>query len=183
LNKPKYTNNQFVEKRKVALQLKREYETTGDIRTKKNFRKLFGDAELFLNENYEYMPCSKESVRFIMSLDIHKIILKRYNNLRVLLNIIQFIKGIHIIKPIIKNHNVCPFTLPILVNNRDKVQKELAEKGLYAPILWPIDNEAKAICEVSKSFSEKMLAIPVDQRYNSFNMAEIGAILKGVLNS
>ena len=31
-----------------------------------------------------------------------------------------------------------PFSLPILVENRDDVQYRLSKSGVYAPVLWPI---------------------------------------------
>ena len=48
--------------------------------------------------------------------------------------------------------NGAPFSLPILVENRDVVQKQLAQKGVYAPVLWPIDEKARKTCEVLLMF-------------------------------
>ena len=70
-----------------------------------------------------------------------------------------------------------PFSLPILVKNRDEVQKKLAKRGVYAPVLWPICDEAKAICPVSARMADEMLSIPIDQRYNYDDIEDIAKII------
>lgn len=67
-----------------------------------------------------------------------------------------------------------PFTLPVIVENRDAVQTILAQYSVYAPVLWPINSEASKLCNVSRYFAEKMLAIPIDQRYDYYDIEEIG---------
>lgn len=70
-----------------------------------------------------------------------------------------------------------PFSLPILVKNRDEVQQQLAKKGVYAPVLWPICEEARAICPVSTRMADEMLSIPIDQRYNYDDIEDIARII------
>ncbi len=74
-----------------------------------------------------------------------------------------------------------PFSFPILVENRDEVQKTLAQKGVYAPVVWPIADEARAICPVSARMADKMLSIPIDQRYNYDDIEDIASIILSVL--
>lgn len=70
-----------------------------------------------------------------------------------------------------------PFSLPVLVDNRDEIQKRLAQKGLYTQLLWPISEKAQAVCPVSKYMNDKMLSVPVDQRYGWDDIEEIANIL------
>lgn len=70
-----------------------------------------------------------------------------------------------------------PFSLPILVKNRDEVQQKLAKRGVYAPVLWPICDEARAICPVSARMADEMLSIPIDQRYNYDDIEDIANII------
>ena len=70
-----------------------------------------------------------------------------------------------------------PFSLPILVKNRDEVQQKLAKRGVYAPVLWPICDEARAICPVSARMTDEMLSIPIDQRFNYDDIEEVGKII------
>lgn len=70
-----------------------------------------------------------------------------------------------------------PFSLPILVKNRDEVQRKLANRGVYAPVLWPICDEAKSVCSVSARMADEMLSIPIDQRYNYDDIEDIAKIV------
>ena len=74
-----------------------------------------------------------------------------------------------------------PFSLPILVENRDEVQGLLAKDGVYAPVLWPISEEAKKVCATSKMMGEEMLSIPIDQRYDWNDMELIAERILKVL--
>jgi len=70
-----------------------------------------------------------------------------------------------------------PFSLPILVDNRDEVQRKLAQQGVYAPVLWPIDDKARNVCDNSAYISDRMLSLPIDQRYNWDDMEDIAKII------
>ena len=70
-----------------------------------------------------------------------------------------------------------PFSLPILVENRDEVQTKLAKKGVYAPVLWPIDAFARRVCENSAYVSDHMLSLPIDQRYDWDDIEDISRIV------
>lgn len=74
-----------------------------------------------------------------------------------------------------------PFSFPILVENRDEVQKKLARQGVYAPVLWPIADEARSICPVSAKMADRMLSLPIDQRFNYDDIEEIASITLSVL--
>ena len=73
--------------------------------------------------------------------------------------------------------NNAPFSFPIIVNNRDTIQKRLAQAGVYAPVLWPIPSKARARCSVSARMSDQMLSIPIDQRYNYDDIEDIARIV------
>ena len=75
-----------------------------------------------------------------------------------------------------------PFSLPILVDNRDEVQRRLAQVGVYAPVLWPICMDAQIICPISKMMSEHILSIPIDQRYDWNDIEVIAERILKVLN-
>lgn len=74
-----------------------------------------------------------------------------------------------------------PFSFPIIVENRDVVQKKLAQQGVYAPVLWPIADEARAVCPVSAKMADKMLSLPIDQRYNYDDIEDIASIVLNIL--
>ncbi|MCR4834213.1 MAG: hypothetical protein K5900_11595 [Butyrivibrio sp.] len=80
--------------------------------------------------------------------------------------------------------DVTPFMLPILVNervvgcSRDEFERKLAQKGVYAPVLWPIEEEAARTCAVSKDFSEHMLGFWIDHRYTTEHMDYVAEVFK-----
>lgn len=75
-----------------------------------------------------------------------------------------------------------PFSLPILVNNQDVVQTELAKRGIYTQVLWPICEEAQKVCPVSKRMGEQMLSVPIDQRYGWDDIEDMATIIIELLS-
>lgn len=76
-----------------------------------------------------------------------------------------------------------PFSLPILVDRRDEIQSALAKRGVYTQWLWPLCNEAVSICHVSKEMNEKMLSVPIDQRFSWDDIEDIADIICDVVNN
>lgn len=68
--------------------------------------------------------------------------------------------------------------LPIYARERDGLQRFLGERGIYAPVLWPIGEENRDCLQGEETYIfEHMLALPVDQRYGAAQMEEIAATL------
>ncbi len=61
--------------------------------------------------------------------------------------------------------------LPILIENRDAVQRELIRRKLYLPAaIWPEPPETAGVCPVSRYVTEHMLSVLCDQRYTEADM-------------
>ena len=79
-------------------------------------------------------------------------------------------------------HESCTmFSLVLLLDNkaqRDKVRKSLIENCVYPAILWNVPETAS---EESKKFSERMLSIHCDGRYNEEDIKQLAGILNKVL--
>ena len=71
--------------------------------------------------------------------------------------------------------------LPILLEERDRVQHAMAEKKIYCPVIWPEPAEAAGVCPVSHAVTEHMLALPVDQRYGEKEMDLFADSLEQIL--
>lgn len=67
---------------------------------------------------------------------------------------------------------VPPLYVPVILNDRDSVQKRLSSIDIYCPVLWPLPEGAGEGGFAAK-FSNKMLAIPCDQRYYEADMEYI----------
>lgn len=71
--------------------------------------------------------------------------------------------------------------LPILIKNRDEVQRQLAKEGLYCQLLWPLSEEARSVCKTAAKMEKEMLAIPIDQRYDYDDIELMGHIIRSVM--
>lgn len=70
-----------------------------------------------------------------------------------------------------------PYMLPLLFRDktiRDLVKNNLHQNHIYCPILWKQDSdESHSIDENSLSISDRILCLPVDQRYTGSDMMKI----------
>lgn len=80
--------------------------------------------------------------------------------------------------PVMAGETQAPLYLPVYVKERDSLQRFLAERGIYAPVLWPVGEENRDFMEgdVSYIFGH-MLALPIDQRYGAAEMGQIADVL------
>ena len=120
-------------------------------------------------------PISEISKAMLASVNGEEIAFARRENIRHLWSLLN--GKIKMIPGLDRSFDGAPFSLPILVENRDIVQKRLAQKGVYAPVLWPIDDKARSVCDVSAYVSDHMLSIPIDQRYNYDDIEDIASIV------
>ena len=175
--------------RMEALKEKTQYLDNGDQELKAHFRKLLSDAEDSLSDGLDPYHMSDESAEYLKSVDALYISEKRSMNYHNLYNMLKALPLYGKAFSLLKEEDYekfTPFMLPIVLDidfmrrsaiteegktiTRDGFEKLLAAKGVYAPVLWPISDEAAATCPVSKSFADKMLAFWIDQRYNRFDM-------------
>lgn len=165
----------FAEKRFIAQNDKMRYAWSKVQILKQNFLGAIRECEGILNEFNAVRPISERAMKMLTMLNGEEIAYARNENMKhlwVLLNgKVKMIPGLE------RCFDGAPFALPILVENRDEVQKKLAETGLYTPVLWPLCDKAKIICENSNYVSEHMLAIPIDQRYDWDDIEEISTII------
>lgn len=120
-------------------------------------------------------PISEVSLKQIESINGAEIAFARRENMK---HLWELLNGkAKMIPRLERSFNGAPFSMPILVEKRDTVQKQLAQKGVYAPVLWPANEVARKVCEVSAFVADHMLSIPVDQRYNYDDIEDIAKIV------
>ncbi len=124
-------------------------------------------------------PISVISEKMIATINGEEIAFARRENMKHLWTLLD--GKVEMVPGLERCFDGAPFSLPILVQNRDDVQKRLSQLGVYAPVLWPIADEARAICPVSAKMADKMLSIPIDQRYNYDDIEDIASIVLNVL--
>jgi hypothetical protein len=184
-----FTKNEdtfFSDIRTMAFKNKNKYFKTGDTELKDLFRSQFSEANEYLDNDDKVVGMSKESVELLMNIDFRKIAETRGKNIDALSTGLSALSAglrtedkIRQLGP--KKLNGVNIYYPIIISDRDKIQHELAIKGIYCPVIWPLPPKAAGVCGTSDYISNNMLAIPCDQRYSSFDMNYITDEIKKVL--
>lgn len=77
----------------------------------------------------------------------------------------------------LKNVTTAPLYFTIYTNKRRELQMQLAKNSIYAPVIWPVEEERVLINEDIRYIYNHLLAIPCDQRYDLNDMQRIVRIL------
>ncbi|MDD3803942.1 MAG: hypothetical protein PHW02_06145 [bacterium] len=101
------------------------------------------------------------SEKIIYSYDIKKAAERRRENSEILLSFKEIKKRCPFKNPKL---GVVLQSLPLIVDKRDTVKKLLAEKSVYAPVLWRGES----------SLSMRIINIPLDEEYNAEDMVRTG---------
>lgn len=181
-NKPKNVDIELETAKMEASILKYKclFEGKGD---KQTFLKRYREAEDILNCQNKYYSISNLSTIIQSNLDFTSLIKKRRENFKVLVDCIESIDDKGKVKLIFKrlNENEVPLYCPILCEERGKVQSFLAQNNIYAPVIWHKAECCPIVDEDADYVYDKILCIPVDQRYDSDDMRRIVTVLNGII--
>lgn len=173
-------NDFFASLREEAMKLKSEYLKTGDFKQKESFRNKLAEANNYLDNIKNLIKMNDKSKNILKKIDLSKIYKTRLENSKILFEKLQEIKNIKFLN---KEFVESTLYFPIIISDQEIVQKELAKKNVYAPIIWPLPKDAKGICRVADMTAEHMLAIPCDHRYLKKDMLKIVEIISEILNN
>lgn len=175
-HKPLLPDNDMVEAKRLASEMKYYFlfEGKGD---KPSFKAKYREAETLLNNQNTYYTIGNLSATIQAELDIESLKKKRQDNYKVLLNGLQNVVGIQVIFGSIPDE-VTPLYFPIFVDNREQLQSLLADNDIYAPIVWPKADNCPSIGNNANVVYEKILCIPIDQRYDIDDMQRIIKVIK-----
>lgn len=169
----------FSETRRKAQCMRNKYFNSGDESIKSEYRKIFStvteqiDVDLLPGRMTEY------SHRMAMSADWGNIREVRERNASILTEILANCERIRFIQNDTQESNLY---VPILIENRDLIQKKLAMKGIFTTLIWPLSTEQKERCKTAEYTENHMLGIPCDQRYSAEDMRYIGAEVVKAIN-
>ena len=172
-------NEQVAAIRWKAMEMKAAYLKGEDV-NKDEFRTLylkteewFGSAEPALIDNR-----SRDVV--LNKLDINLWQEARRRNWS-LMNSLVNREGCTVLKPQDENCTAFSFVLEFESRERrDAVRKRLIESGVYPAILWTIPDSAS---EETKDFSNRMLSVHCDGRYNEEDIRQLADILNKALRT
>lgn len=166
----------FSNERRNAQCMRQEYFQSGDESIKSEYRRIFSTVTDQIDA--DLLPGRMSSYAFEMArmTDWKRIRNVREKNANVLLNLLGKSKKIRFIQSDFQKSNLY---VPILIDNRDAIQKELSFQRIFTTLIWPLNEVQKKCCLVARETEHHMLGIPCDQRYTVDDMYHIGnAILK-----
>lgn len=146
------------------------YDHKGD---KSEMLAMYRHAEDILDNQTEIYAISTTSVKVQSNLNIDNLKTKRRENFKLLGKIINSrVKTIFCLK----NQEV-PLYFPIIVDDRSALQKHLVDNAIYAPVVWPKDDQQPMQCESAEYLYKHLLCIPIDQRYDQDDMRRIANVI------
>ncbi len=173
--KPK-KHNERCETLKVEASLKKYYYITENKGSKNEFLKLYSEAETALGDVNQYYAISPVSESVQANLDIQDLKEKRRSNYLTLLNALKHCVDV---KPVFTSlpENVVPLYFPVRCDNRSKVQTALREADIYAPVVWPKEDDCPETSGAADDLYGNLLCLPIDQRYDADDMARMADVI------
>lgn len=162
---------------------KRDAKFEKEIKIDKSFERmnyLLGRFEGLASDYYkEYIKNNKKfsfremkwmsllTGNLLRSIDYQRVRHSRESNFKILHNFLSGINELNI------KSTPGPYAYPFLHKNGSKIRKELINKKIYIPVLWPevLDHCKKN--SVEKYYAENILPLPCDQRYCTSDMEYI----------
>ena len=75
------------------------------------------------------------------------------------------------------------FMYPLLVRNGSEIRKQLQQKKIYIPTLWPYVFENHSENDIEYRLAGDILPLPIDQRYSSADMQYIADEIKSAVKA
>ena len=147
---------------------------SGKLECKSEYRAMFNACEKKIDEQKEIKRAS-DFLEFLLNCnDINEMAKKRACNLKYLRSKLNF-TGIREICDLTGSD--CPFTLPIIVPDRDDFRRYLMEHNIYCAVHWPFDGLARDERPLAVFLSNSMLSLPIDQRYGEEEMDHMADVI------
>jgi hypothetical protein len=171
-------NDDLARRRWLAMEDKYKY-LTGDITDKESFRRLYLETEEAFDE-LGISTLDKRSMAFLACFDLSSWNHAKKRNWKVLSGLSSN-EGIEVLSP--ENDNLTPFSLILLCKDqamRDRVRRTLIASSVFPAVLWNVPNSAY---QAVKDFSNKMLSIHCDGRYNDDEIEKLFDIINTKLQN
>ena len=168
---PAKTDARYGDLRLDAMEKKSRFLENGDPALRAAYTEMLRRAEAILDEDGEPIAMHPGYRELLNGVDFEKILAARRRNLRRLQTRLAPLIEDGTIRPMTPTPERSGLYLPILVRNRDKVQKKLFSRKIYCPsAIWPEPARAAGVCPVSHAVTGHMIAVLCDQRYTEADM-------------
>ncbi|MBP5769841.1 MAG: hypothetical protein J6W75_00565 [Bacteroidaceae bacterium] len=171
-------NLPFASRQTDAMYLRGLYFSTGKQMVKEISRRLNQEAVNTTDEKVSPHRMDSLSYSVWKGADLREIEKKRHSNFRILF---EALKGNEHYRPVcqdISDVTTAPLYFTIYVSKRTELQRTLAASQIYAPLIWPLENEKMCVSDDVAYIYQHILAIPCDQRYGKEDMLRIIDIIE-----
>lgn len=141
---------------------------SGDVSVKNNALRSFSEVEYEIDINNVPRKIGSKSMRMLFNLDVAKLQKKRFENFSLFKNLIGLPLANGGIADAYSAFN--PVLLLSDKMERDALKRHLIKNFIYPPIHWVIDDYNYGD---TKDFSDRVLTIPVDYRYDKNDVARV----------
>lgn len=174
---PQSENELFVTKQADAMYLRNKYFQSYDLNLKAISIRLNKLAEGLANHNIKPHRMSSFSEELKQQQDEREMEERRRENISFLFHHLIQSPDCQFICSDLNFMSATSLYFAIYVENRDLLQRVLAENRVYAPVLWPNDNTELLVSEDVRYIYQHILAIPCDQRYGKEDMERIVCVI------
>ena len=168
---------EYIQAKTDAQRRKRNY-LDGDVYgSKQDFLSINNHAESLLYQATDLYSISDMAKAGLQTFDMDRIKARRRDNAEILEKGIQTLTDI---TPVITlNEGESPLYYPVYTENRDGLQTYLAERDIFAPVLWDVPVEVtEKMSAQTQYIYDHILALPCDHRYDDKDMYRIINCLK-----
>ena len=170
ISQPDSENNEFSEREIAAMYLRGQYFDHGQQRTKAISIRLSKAADFIAESNIAPHKMSPVAYNLMQNENLEFNQQRRFDNYAYLYNNILESDKITKVCKDIDAVTTAPLYFTIYVKDRPALQKQLAQDAIYAPVIWPVEDERVLINDEVKFIYDHILAIPCDQRYDEKDM-------------
>jgi len=177
ISQPSSENEEFVQREIDAMFLRDLYFNLGEQRIKDISIRLSKSADYLAESHILPHRMSKVSCSLMAQYDYFENQQRRWANFTYLYD---HLKGGTTYQPVCKNIThvtTSPLYFTIYAEQRGALQKQLAQNSIYAPVLWPVEDERVLINDEVRYIYDHILAIPCDQRYDENDMERIVVVI------
>lgn len=174
---PKTENVEFTEREIAAMYLRGQYFGNGEQRTKAISIRLSKSADHIADCNITPHKMSQVAYNLLAKVNLDNNQKSRLSNYKYLFNNIKESKKVTKVCHNMADLTTAPLYFTIFVHDRPSLQRLLAQDSIYAPVIWPVEDERVLINEDIKYIYDHILAIPCDQRYDEDDMCRVVEII------
>jgi len=174
---PDKENEEFTDRQIAAMYLRDQYFNNGEQRTKAISIRLSKMADHIADSNITPHRMSQVAYNRLLKEDVEKNKNSRFSNYAYLFKNIKESSKITKVCQNMADVTTAPLYFTIYVEDRPSLQRLLAQDSIYAPVIWPVEDERVLIDEEIKYIYDHVLAIPCDQRYDEDDMCRVVEII------